>query len=144
MSDERPKTGGAYIITVIIDAPTPFRRGGTVRPGTYLYVGSAYGPGGLAARLSRHARKHKRGHWHVDALTEGRGVNAIRVYPGGDECGLARELSERCPAVKGFGSSDCDCPSHLFRTDDSEGDLPPGGTDVEPSGIRAGLTASAL
>ena len=144
MSDVCPKTCGAYIITVIIDAPTPFGRGGTVQPGTYLYVGSAYGPGGLAARLSRHARKHKRRHWHIDALTEGRGVNAIRVYPGGDECALARELVERCSAVKGFGSSDCDCLSHLFFSDDPGRDMPLGGTDVEPSSIRAGLTASAL
>ncbi|MDP7081322.1 MAG: GIY-YIG nuclease family protein [Candidatus Undinarchaeales archaeon] len=144
MSNDCPKTGGAYIITVIIDVLTPFGRGGTVQPGTYLYVGSAYGPGGLAARLSRHARKHKRRHWHIDALTEGRGVNAIRIYPGSDECVLARELAERCRAVKGFGSSDCDCPSHLFRSDDPEGDMPPGGSDVEPSSIKAGLTVSAL
>ncbi len=144
MSKERQKTGGAYIITVIINAPIPFGQGGTVPPGTYLYVGSAYGPGGLAARISRHTRKHKRRHWHIDALTEGHGVDAIRVYPGGDECALARELAERCPAVKGFGSSDCHCPSHLFRTDGPEGDMPPGGTDIDPSRVKAALTASAL
>ena len=36
-------------------------------PGWYLYIGSAHGPGGLAARLARHRRRAgKRFHWHVD------------------------------------------------------------------------------
>jgi Uri superfamily endonuclease len=30
-----------------------------VRPGFYVYVGSALGPGGLAARIGRHARQDK-------------------------------------------------------------------------------------
>ena len=36
--------------------------------GVYLYVGSARGPGGLAARLRRHARPVDRLHWHVDYI----------------------------------------------------------------------------
>ena len=37
-----------------------------VRPGFYVYVGSALGPGGLAARIGRHARQEKAFRWHVD------------------------------------------------------------------------------
>ncbi|MGC9523845.1 MAG: GIY-YIG nuclease family protein, partial [Anaerolineae bacterium] len=36
--------------------------------GTYLYVGSAWGPGGLRARLSRHLRGSPKVRWHVDYL----------------------------------------------------------------------------
>ncbi len=39
-------------------------------PGTYLYVGSAFGPGGLRARISRHAKTKKAKHWHIDYLRE--------------------------------------------------------------------------
>ena len=36
--------------------------------GWYVYVGSAFGPGGLAARVSRHLQRHKTRHWHIDHL----------------------------------------------------------------------------
>jgi Uri superfamily endonuclease len=38
--------------------------------GRYLYCGSAKGPGGLKARLSRHTRRGKSVRLHVDQLTE--------------------------------------------------------------------------
>ena len=37
-------------------------------PGIYVYVGSALGPGGLAARVGRHALREKTLHWHIDYL----------------------------------------------------------------------------
>jgi Uri superfamily endonuclease len=40
----------------------------SVRPGTYVYVGSAFGPGGLSARVRRHADGTGTLHWHVDYL----------------------------------------------------------------------------
>lgn len=39
-----------------------------VRPGVYLYVGSAFGPGGVRARVGRHLRMRKKPHWHLDYL----------------------------------------------------------------------------
>jgi Uri superfamily endonuclease len=39
--------------------------------GYYLYIGSAFGPGGLPARLAYHAKRRKtRPHWHIDYLRE--------------------------------------------------------------------------
>ena len=38
------------------------------QPGFYVYVGSALGPGGLAARVGRHCRREKILRWHVDYL----------------------------------------------------------------------------
>ena len=42
-----PKAKGAYILVVRVDTPRTFGQGRTVPQGTYLYVGSARGPGGL-------------------------------------------------------------------------------------------------
>ena len=41
-----------------------------LRPGYYIYVGSAFGPGGVKARVERHWRTDKRKHWHIDYLRE--------------------------------------------------------------------------
>ena len=38
------------------------------RPGFYVYVGSAFGPGGVRARVARHRRGCSRPHWHIDYL----------------------------------------------------------------------------
>lgn len=39
-----------------------------VQPGFYVYVGSAFGPGGVRARVWHHQRSSARPHWHVDYL----------------------------------------------------------------------------
>ncbi len=36
--------------------------------GTYLYIGSAWGPGGLRARIAHHFKPAWRPHWHIDYL----------------------------------------------------------------------------
>ena len=89
-------------------------------PGCYVYVGSALGPGGVAARVGRHLRQSVRRHWHVDYL---RPATCLT------ECWLAYDPSRRehewadafagmpgssVPLV-GFGCSDCGCESHLFH-----------------------------
>lgn len=87
-------------------------------PGYYLYCGSAQG--GLLPRLARHMRRDKKVHWHVDRLTAAGDACGALVFAGGKEaeCVLA-ELLASLPGVdpvgKGFGTSDCLCPTHLFR-----------------------------
>jgi Uri superfamily endonuclease len=89
------------------------------RPGFYVYVGSAFGPGGVRARVERHARRSGRPHWHVDHL---RPVTRLReVWHSHDplrrEHDWARGVgSMQCAEteLRGFGSSDCACPAHLF------------------------------
>ena len=117
------RDGGAYILEMQVTAPLslcPGRLGElTVSPGRYLYVGSAYGPGGLAARVARHLRRHgRRLHWHIDHLTAAVGVSAVWTVPGGSECQLFSQLSA-APSARvpfpGFGSSDCrQCRAHLL------------------------------
>ena len=90
----------------------------TMPQGRYLYLGSAYGPGGLPARLRRHLRSDKRPHWHVDNLTVAGSVEHVFALPNGRECDLvdrALQLPGIHVPVSGFGSSDCRrCAAHLL------------------------------
>jgi len=91
----------------------------TFLAGYYLYVGSALGPGGLEARLTRHHRRDKKLRWHIDYLLEH--VQLVEVWSAAStdrmEClwvQVAQELPGSEIPVPGFGSSDCRCPSHLI------------------------------
>ncbi|HSK30229.1 MAG TPA: GIY-YIG nuclease family protein, partial [Candidatus Limnocylindria bacterium] len=89
-----------------------------VVPGYYVYVGSAFGPGGVRARVLRYCRKSKPKHWHIDYLREFlRPVGAWYSYDTerlehrwaqafGDMAGMS--------SISGFGCSDCKCDSRLF------------------------------
>ena len=91
----------------------------TVEPGFYVYVGSALGPGGIAARVTRHLREEKSLRWHIDFLRAVTSVTEVWYAVGGEkrECQWAEAISRTRHVTRpmdGFGSSDCDCPSHLF------------------------------
>lgn len=115
-SGDFPALSGAYGLLLKLDVP----RSG-FSPGSYLYCGSAKGPGGLRARLGRHLRDDKRPHWHIDRLADQHSVFAVIGYFALAECEILRRASQALPSdfpVKGFGSSDCrSCPSHLLRLD---------------------------
>jgi Uri superfamily endonuclease len=89
-----------------------------IDPGYYIYVGSAFGPGGVRARVSRHFRKTKPKRWHIDYLREK--ADPVVAWYSHDPVNLehrwARALLEWSDAspVKGFGCSDCKCYAHLF------------------------------
>jgi Uri superfamily endonuclease len=94
-----------------------------VPPGYYLYVGSAFGPGGLAGRLAHHLRLAERMHWHVDALRYVAPV--VEIWLTQDPRRLEHDwfmaLPQAFEAVPGgqvpfpgFGSSDCACQAHLY------------------------------
>ncbi len=92
----------------------------SVKPGYYIYVGSAFGPGGVKARVKRHGAREKSLHWHIDYLSvRMRLVNTCYTYrPEKLEHEWATKLldvSELIP-VEGFGCSDCGCRTHLFFT----------------------------
>ncbi len=131
-----PAGPGAYVLSIRLDAALaldmPAFAGATLAPGTYAYCGSAYGPGGLAARIARHMRKSKPAHWHIDRLTALGRIVAVGVAPRGRECDLVDLLLARGAAVPvpGFGSSDCRrCAAHLVA--------PPAGLDLAALGLDA-------
>ena len=130
---------GTYVLALWLDRPRRIavgRLGEFAFPaGWVFYVGSALGPGGLAARLARHRRRFasgKRPHWHVDYVREQAVWGGAWARPSGGrlehggarpsgqrlECDWAAALGQRPGArivVPGFGASDCRCPGHLVH-----------------------------
>ena len=91
-----------------------------LRPGCYLYVGSAFGPGGVRARLAHHRKLAARPHWHVDFLRPHAALKGIWYTLDADRrehewASLLLQLPGAEVPLPGFGSSDCRCPSHLVR-----------------------------
>jgi Uri superfamily endonuclease len=123
-----PDRTGTYILLIAVDAAFRGQVGKlseVILPaGLYAYVGSAHGPGGLRARVTRHLRIDKRPHWHIDALTGAYPVHEVwySASPERLECRWSR-LVAALPGVDvpapGFGSSDCDCRSHLYAIPES-------------------------
>lgn len=116
-----PATAGAYALLIRLPAPLapgiPRLGDRTLGPGRYIYCGSAYGPGGLRARVARHLRIGKTVRWHIDRLTAVGDVDGVAVRIGGNECDLVDAFLTRGAtiALEGFGSSDCRrCPAHLL------------------------------
>ncbi len=86
--------------------------------GYYLYVGSAFGPGGIHARVGHHQQIASRPHWHIDYFhTVVELVDTWCVHGSRCEHDWAHSLEHSETAsvpLKGFGSSDCNCVTHLF------------------------------
>ena len=127
-AEKVPREPGVYILVIHVRRTITVKTGRRVfmlRPGYYLYVGSARGPGGLHARVARHARREKKVWWHIDRVTVSPHSQILRVL-----CLAARELPalsesivSNCLAGKGlapipgFGSSDDPlAASHFFYT----------------------------
>lgn len=94
--------------------------------GVYLYAGSAFGPGGIATRVHRHARTDHPQHWHIDYIRPHCTLQGAWVSYADTklECPWARALLDAdstCVPKKGLGSSDCGCPAHFMRWE-AEGD----------------------
>jgi Uri superfamily endonuclease len=89
--------------------------------GTYLYVGSAFGSGGLRSRVGRHLCGAGTPRWHIDYLRAVADVHDCfyTVTDKPRECEWSQALAALSNAtipVPHFGSSDCrsGCRSHLI------------------------------
>jgi Uri superfamily endonuclease len=92
-----------------------------LRPGFYIYVGSAQGPGGIEARVARHRRRKKKLHWHIDYLR--RHTALIETWTMGGTANREHDWAEALAvqlesAHDRFGASDCRCRTHLFYSAD--------------------------
>ncbi|MCS6907451.1 MAG: GIY-YIG nuclease family protein [Anaerolineales bacterium] len=117
-----PSAKGSYVLVLWLVAPQILSVGRlgqlNFQAGYYLYVGSAFGAGGLGGRLKHHLNPSKY-HWHVDYL---RGVARLqevwcRVDTRRQECHWAMELASLpwlSYSQPGFGSTDCHCVAHLL------------------------------
>jgi Uri superfamily endonuclease len=92
----------------------------TFKKGVYGYVGSAQN--NLEKRVNRHLKRERRKFWHIDYLLGSEAAEVIAVFhkqaDKTEECIVAKAIGEKGEAVVGFGSSDCNCKSHLFHIED--------------------------
>lgn len=115
---------GAYCLLVKIPDRIVVRVGALgdlpFTKGYYIYVGSAMNS--IEKRVKRHLRERKLVHWHIDYLLKEEGVFVEKVFikksDNREECQVARRIKGHGKGVKGFGCSDCDCTSHLFKVED--------------------------
>jgi sugar fermentation stimulation protein A len=110
---------GSYMLILNLDEDKEIEIGrlGRVffKKGFYIYIGSAMKD--LMARIERHKRKRKNLFWHIDNLREHAAlVHAVPIRSSSRlECEIAGSLRTiSYSRIKDFGSSDCECDSHLF------------------------------
>ncbi len=110
---------GSYLLMMRLDEACriPVGRLGEIEfpAGHYVYIGSAMK--NLTARVTRHLRRRKTMHWHVDYLRQQ--ASAVVPLPIRSsrrlECELAATFGQLLrPATLGFGCSDCSCGTHLL------------------------------
>lgn len=113
------KDTGSYLLVLRLEKDRLMKIGrlGKIlfQKGYYIYVGSAMR--NLRARIERHRGKRKKMYWHVDWLTlVADGFLSIPIRSSQrQECEIAQALSSiMTSGPSGFGSSDCQCPTHLF------------------------------
>ncbi|MFZ1860386.1 MAG: GIY-YIG nuclease family protein [Candidatus Competibacter sp.] len=112
---------GTYALLLRLDLEESIpvgRRWLPLTPGWALYLGSAFGPGGIAGRLRHHRRPAARPHWHIDYLRQHAALEAVwfSYDPIRREClwaEAAQALGGRAPPFR-FGASDCRCRAHLY------------------------------
>ncbi|MCD6487845.1 MAG: GIY-YIG nuclease family protein [Desulfurococcales archaeon] len=127
-----PPKKGVYAL-ILVNTIKQYIRVGSLgirlfKPGIYIYVGSALGPGGLLKRISRHLRREKKKHWHIDYLTSVKSIECkvivwsiVEENPRYDyESLLAKELWKTFDrSIKGFGASDKKDYTHLYICNES-------------------------
>jgi Uri superfamily endonuclease len=112
---------GIYVLIISVRRNTRVKIGSkgivAFERGTYAYVGSAQN--NMEKRLARHLKSVKKKFWHIDYLLTSPTTAVRRIFTCEaakiEECRLADLLRRRGCAVSGFGSSDCNCRSHLFK-----------------------------
>ncbi len=90
--------------------------------GWYTYVGSAFGSGGLVARLKHHLKPVEKPHWHIDYFRRTAHLQEIWLSPGSERreavwVDLMLAIPGASIVAEGFGSSDTDRESHLIYFD---------------------------
>jgi Uri superfamily endonuclease len=123
-ADEIPSQRGTYALLLFCRRFSELRIGRLGRHplarGWYVYVGSAFGPGGLRARCRHHLKALRRPRWHIDYLRPAATLQDIWFTC--DSVPREHLWVQRFGGLPGaivpiprFGSSDCTCPGHLFR-----------------------------
>ncbi len=124
-----PREGlpGTYALVLLAESPFNVRVGklGILngRSGYYVYIGSAFGPGGLQARVKRHLKAASRPHWHIDYVRQI--LPIVEVWYTTDDnqkyehqwASVMANMAGSSVLLPRFGASDCTCRTHLFYFD---------------------------
>ncbi len=117
---------GTYVLILFLEQARMIQIGKlgsyTFPRGYYAYIGSAFGTGGLPARILRHMKTGKSCHWHIDYLRPHADVQEAWVFGERTKLEhkwayLIRNLPGADVVTPGFGCSDCTCLTHLFHFD---------------------------
>jgi Uri superfamily endonuclease len=117
------KRSGTYILVMVLAKDIAITVGSLGKlpftSGYYIYIGSAFGPGGLQARIRRHLKHLKPCRWHIDYLRMFAEIEEIwyTFHPKKLECSWSETIRTTPGAgilYPGLGSSDCPCESHLY------------------------------
>jgi Uri superfamily endonuclease len=123
-----PRKPGTYALILYLAESREIRVGKIGRylfpAGHYIYLGSAFGPGGLAGRLSHHLKPShslNRLHWHVDYLRQQASIKQVWYCLNNrrrehDWAELMSQLPGATIPAPRFGASDCRCLTHLIHT----------------------------
>lgn len=122
-TDDLPTQPGTYLLIMAANTSAKIQIGrlGTlhIQPGFYLYIGSAFGRGGIRTRVARQLKIPNKKHWHIDYLRPYVQLKAVSYSLTTEklECQWAT-LIQTAPKfsmpLPGFGASDCSCVTHLF------------------------------
>ncbi|MDH5178938.1 MAG: GIY-YIG nuclease family protein [Gammaproteobacteria bacterium] len=84
--------------------------------GFYCYIGSAFGPGGVRARVRHHLNMATKPHWHLDYVRPRLAFREVWCqYDVRDEHNWALQTAANMTIpIPGFGAADCACNSHFF------------------------------
>ncbi|MEW6686538.1 MAG: GIY-YIG nuclease family protein [Candidatus Edwardsbacteria bacterium] len=108
-----------YILWITLDKDIQIKIGSlgkiNFKKGVYFYVGSA--KKNFQARIERHLVKKKKIFWHIDyllSLNDAK-IKQVWITDKDKECQIATFLYKKGYGfINRFGSSDCNCHSHLF------------------------------
>lgn len=129
MHSSLPEALGTYALLFRIRQPRTIAVGRLgeleLRRGWYIYVGSAFGPGGLRGRVGRHLRGGTVRHWHIDYLRAVASVEEVWYTCDPErrehKWAVAMERSGGTAVPMRFGASDCRCRAHLFCFEERPG-----------------------
>ncbi len=115
---------GTYVITLkccVEESLIPIgkKKNLLLERGYYYYVGSAFGPGGVKARVSHHQNISENPRWHLDFLRKHTKIIEIwHTYDNNKREHQWANILCQNPFTNiplyGFGATDCKCFSHLF------------------------------
>ena len=133
---------GVYVLIIQLNKDMAISVGalGTLafKKDLYAYVGSAQT--NMEQRIRRHLRREKRIFWHIDYLLNSGAARIVKMFhkqaDKAEECAIAKALDERGESIDGFGCSDCNCTSHLFRLGGGYGFLEDNMEVLDLDGLR--------